>query len=211
MLIVCYFKSFIALMVLLMVCYCNSASLPKVNQNETKHVIVNNNTSNFSHLSVSPPVTSNPSYNLIANPIKRYRRDLSDFLIAPYTQWCGRGNNAKGVYNDLGGATAADKCCRRHDHCQVFIPAMSNRYELFNYRPYTLSHCNCDRRFHTCLKMADTTDATMVGKFFFNVAQTQCFVLKSENLCLERAADGRNECIKETVRQKAHMKKNKKF
>ncbi|ALC48672.1 GIIIspla2 [Drosophila busckii] len=106
----------------------------------------------------------------------------------------------------------ADKCCRKHDHCRMYIPAMSNRYELFNYRPYTLSHCSCDRRFRTCLKMASDEDANTIGKLFFNVVQTQCFVLRAEHVCQERGtgADA-SKCFKEVVRQKAHLQKNKKF
>ncbi|XP_068141339.1 acidic phospholipase A2 PA4 [Drosophila tropicalis] len=140
------------------------------------------------------------------------RRRQSDWFIAPNTRWCGRGNLANGTYNHLGGASMADKCCRKHDHCKMWIPGMSNRYDLFNYRPYTLSHCSCDRRFRTCLKMASDEDAIAIGKLFFNIVQTQCFVLKTETVCLERGkgADSDN-CIKEEVRHKAFLRNNKKF
>ncbi|XP_073828196.1 uncharacterized protein [Musca autumnalis] len=139
----------------------------------------------------------------------RQRRELSDWLIAPNTRWCGRGNLANGTYNTLGGATNADKCCRKHDHCKVFIGAMSQRYGLFNYRPYTLSHCSCDRRFRTCLKMANDEDAKTIGQLFFNMVQTQCFVLAKEQVCLERAKNG--TCVREEIKQKAHLRNNKKF
>ncbi|XP_030378113.1 phospholipase A2 [Scaptodrosophila lebanonensis] len=143
---------------------------------------------------------------------ERVRRQVSDWFIAPNTRWCGRGNLANGTYNDLGGASLADKCCRKHDHCQLYIPAMSNRYELFNYRPYTLSHCSCDRRFRTCLKMAGDEDANTIGKLFFNMVQTHCFVLKSERVCQQRGTgDDANTCLQEKVRRKAYLKNNKKF
>lgn len=142
-------------------------------------------------------------------PHSRQRRQLSDFLIAPNTRWCGRGNTANGTYNHLGGASTADKCCRTHDHCKLYIPAMSNRFDLFNYRPYTLSHCNCDRRFRTCLKMANDEDANTIGKLFFNLVQTQCFVLAKEIVCQQRANDG--TCFKEHIKQKAFLKNNKKY
>ncbi|XP_055914327.1 acidic phospholipase A2 PA4 [Eupeodes corollae] len=138
----------------------------------------------------------------------RRRRALSDWLIAPNTRWCGRGNTA-GSYNQLGGASSADKCCRRHDHCQHNIPAMATKYDLFNYRPFTVSHCSCDRRFHTCLKMASDSDANMVGKLFFNVVQIQCFVLKPEKVCLQRSPEG--VCEKEGIKHKAHLKDNLDF
>jgi Phospholipase A2 len=36
-----------------------------------------------------------------------------------------------------------------------------------------------NRRFRTCLKMASSSDANMVGKLFFNIVQIKCFVLVS--------------------------------
>ncbi|EDV92340.1 acidic phospholipase A2 PA4 [Drosophila grimshawi] len=142
-------------------------------------------------------------------PSVRRRRQVSDWFIAPNTRWCGRGNTANGTYNALGGASMADKCCRTHDHCKFYIAAMSNQYELFNYRPYTLSHCSCDRRFRTCLKMARDEDAITIGKLFFNVVQTQCFVLKTESICQQRGES--NNCLKTIERRKAYLRENKKF
>lgn len=141
---------------------------------------------------------------------KREKRQLGDLLIMPNTRWCGKGNIANDTYNHLGGASLADKCCRRHDSCSYFIPALSNRYDLFNYRPYTLSHCNCDRRFYTCLKLAtDDADARTIGKLFFNVVQTNCFVLRSEKLCRKRDSNG--DCVDEYSKQKAYIQKNRRF
>ncbi|XP_061393084.1 acidic phospholipase A2 PA4 [Musca vetustissima] len=141
----------------------------------------------------------------------RQRRELTDWLIAPNTIWCGRGNNANDTYNNLGGATAADKCCRKHDHCKVYIPAMSSRYGVFNYRPYTLSHCNCDRRFRTCLKMANDEDSKTIGKFFFNIVQMKCFTLDKEISCEERGDKATGECLTERIKYKAYVRNNKKF
>ncbi|XP_017102386.2 acidic phospholipase A2 PA4 [Drosophila bipectinata] len=153
------------------------------------------------------------STDIDAVPLIRRRRQMSDWLIAPNTRWCGRGNLANGTYNDLGGASKADKCCRKHDHCKMFIDGMSNRYDLFNYRPYTLSHCNCDLRFRTCLKMAGDEDANAIGKLFFNVVQTQCFGLRTETVCTERGGSGKESdpCLKEEVRHKAFLRNNKRF
>ncbi|KAH8387727.1 hypothetical protein KR093_009215 [Drosophila rubida] len=145
-----------------------------------------------------------------APPAARRRRQVSDWFIAPNTRWCGKGNLANGTYNQLGGASMADKCCRTHDHCKKYIPALSNRYELFNYRPYTLSHCSCDRRFRTCLKMAHDEDANTIGKLFFNMVQTQCFILKTEYVCTQRGSDP-DDCLKGFERKKAYLKDNLKF
>ncbi|XP_016994679.2 acidic phospholipase A2 PA4 [Drosophila takahashii] len=156
---------------------------------------------------------SHPTGDAAAAVRRRERRQLSDWLIAPNTRWCGRGNLANGTYNDLGGASKADKCCRKHDHCKMWIDGMSNRYDLFNYRPYTLSHCSCDLRFRTCLKMAGDEDANAIGKLFFNVVQTQCFGLKAETVCVQRGGSGKESdpCLKEETRQKAFLRNNKRF
>lgn len=173
-------------------------------QQQQKHVNYNNDVA----LNEQPDDESNKD-SLATLLHSREKRQLSDFLIAPNTRWCGRGNTANGTYNHLGGASMADKCCRTHDHCKLYIPAMSNRFDLFNYRPYTLSHCNCDRRFRTCLKMANDEDANTIGKLFFNLVQTQCFVLTKEVVCQKRDSDG--TCIKEHVKQKAYLRYNKKY
>lgn len=138
----------------------------------------------------------------------RKKRALSDWLIAPNTKWCGRGQTAD-KYSELGGASKADKCCRRHDHCKFNIYGMTTKWRLFNYLPFTISHCSCDARFRTCLKMADSADATMVGKLFFNVVQTKCFVLKPEKFCQKHSWWG--TCEVEGVRKRAYMRTNKKF
>lgn len=145
-------------------------------------------------------------------PNSRKRRQLTNWFIAPNTRWCGRGNLANGTYNNLGGAALADKCCRKHDHCKISIPAMSNGYEIFNFRPYTLSHCSCDRRFRTCLKMANDEDATTIGKLYFNLV-TQCFVVQKENGCQQHGSSGRDaKCLNNNIeRKKAILKDNLKF
>lgn len=140
--------------------------------------------------------------------IERKKRDLSDWLIAPNTKWCGRGHSA-GRYSQLGGASRADKCCRKHDHCRVNIPGLTTKWQLFNFRLFTLSHCNCDSRFRTCLKMADSPDANMIGRIFFNVVQTKCFVLKPEKVCKHRSWWGK--CEKKILRKRAHIRDNRKF
>ncbi|KAK9512940.1 hypothetical protein O3M35_001244 [Rhynocoris fuscipes] len=73
-------------------------------------------------------------------------RNGEEVLRLPGTAWCGRGYSAS-HYRQLGPFTAADRCCRRHDTaCPYYIPAMDNRYGLYNWRPSTLMHCSCDRR-----------------------------------------------------------------
>ncbi|XP_053951755.1 uncharacterized protein LOC128859078 [Anastrepha ludens] len=144
-----------------------------------------------------------------AQILSRKRRGFDDWFIAPHTRWCGRGNSANNTYNQLGGASDADRCCRRHDYCPMFISAFSSRYELFNYRPYTLSHCNCDRRFRTCLKMNNDDASNTIGELFFNMVPSQCFTLRNERQCQQRNAEG--DCIKETFRKRAYVRDNQKY
>lgn len=179
-------------------------SVASTNENENAFENVDSQTTAHDEHERSPAA---PAHD--ASQRRRSRRELADWLIAPNTRWCGRGNTANGTYNHLGGASRADKCCRKHDHCKLYIPAMSNRFGLFNYLPYTLSHCNCDRRFRTCLKMANDEDANAIGKFFFNMVDTQCFVLIKENICQARAADG--TCTQEQMRKKAYLRKNRRY
>ena len=72
---------------------------------------------------------------------KRSRRSL----IVPGTNWCGVGNNSRDN-DDAGIATngVSDQCCRDHDHCPHTIAGFTRKYNMYNYRFYTLSHCECD-------------------------------------------------------------------
>ncbi|XP_066906124.1 uncharacterized protein GIIIspla2 isoform X1 [Halyomorpha halys] len=136
------------------------------------------------------------------------RRSPNDreLLRMPGTLWCGRGFSAS-RYGQLGPFLEADRCCRRHDTaCPHYIAAMSHGYGLYNWRPSTLMHCSCDRRFRTCLKMSGSTASNFVGKLFFNLVQTKCFVLKTERICVERNWWGK--CQKTELRKLAHIRTN---
>ncbi|KAL2723349.1 hypothetical protein V1477_019200 [Vespula maculifrons] len=133
----------------------------------------------------------------------RRRREL---LLIPGTQWCGRGHRAT-KYTNLGGFGVADACCRRHDTaCPFFIPAFETRYGLFNWGITTMMHCACDERFRTCLKMADTSSANFIGKIFFDVLQTKCFVLKPQKICTKRSWWGK--CQHHEYRKQAYIRDN---
>ncbi|XP_043470952.1 uncharacterized protein LOC122504114 isoform X1 [Leptopilina heterotoma] len=134
----------------------------------------------------------------------RSRRDL--FLI-PGTKWCGKGYSAT-KYTSLGGFGTADSCCRKHDlSCPFWIPAFESRYGLYNWGVSTMMHCACDERFRTCLKMAQSSSANVVGKIFFNVIRLKCFILKKrkKKFCKKWAAKGK--CL-EYDKYKAVLKKN---
>ncbi|XP_039292078.1 uncharacterized protein LOC111056482 isoform X3 [Nilaparvata lugens] len=140
---------------------------------------------------------------------RRHRADnflqRSGVLVAPGTKWCGHSDTADTVMS-LGAFGATDRCCRSHDLCPTNVPGLSQKFNFFNYRPFTLSHCSCDARFRACLKMANTGTANLVGKLFFNVVQTKCFILKPEVVCVQRSWWGK--CVKTERRKQAHMRDN---
>lgn len=74
----------------------------------------------------------------------RTKRQTDSWFLAPNTKWCGKGNSAD-QYKELG-ASRGDVCCRKHDHCSFNIPGLRTKFGLFNVRPFTISHCKCDRR-----------------------------------------------------------------
>jgi len=71
------------------------------------------------------------------------RRRRSVRIIMPGTQWCGTGNVSTDAQS-YGNIVATDRCCQQHDSCEYEIAAFSRKYGLFNYRMYTISHCECD-------------------------------------------------------------------
>ncbi|CAH2101451.1 unnamed protein product [Euphydryas editha] len=77
--------------------------------------------------------------------LSRSRRSIRENFIMPGTKWCGAGQLAES-YNELGSDMDEDRCCRDHDNCRLNIGAFTRRFGLFNFRPFTISHCKCDRR-----------------------------------------------------------------
>ncbi|XP_049792165.1 uncharacterized protein LOC126199346 isoform X1 [Schistocerca nitens] len=137
--------------------------------------------------------------------LNRTKRSLRSMLMAPGTLWCGP-NGDVATYGRLGPLSREDRCCRQHDRCRANINAFTTKYHFFNYRPFTISHCHCDHRFRTCLKMAGTGAANLVGKLFFNIVQTKCFVLKPKKVCTRFSWWGK--CEKYAYRKQAHLRNN---
>ncbi|XP_028160605.1 uncharacterized protein LOC114353010 isoform X3 [Ostrinia furnacalis] len=140
------------------------------------------------------------------NSLARSRRSFRENFIVPGTKWCGAGQLAE-TYAELGDDHRnEDRCCRAHDNCRRNIGPFKKRFGYFNFRPYTVSHCRCDRRFRACLKLADTSVSNMVGKLFFNVVQTKCFVLKPVKICTKRSWWGR--CLSRGYHKQAFLRDN---
>ncbi|CAL9708470.1 unnamed protein product [Knipowitschia caucasica] len=101
--------------------------------------------------------------------------------IFPGTLWCGTGSKAVG-YDQLGMFEKADLCCREHDHCQHVIPAFTVNYGVFNPNFFTVSHCDCDRRFQQCLMDVNDTISSMV-LYSFRMLKVPCIELKLQKRC----------------------------
>uniref|UniRef100_A0A8C6TAX1 phospholipase A2 n=1 Tax=Neogobius melanostomus TaxID=47308 RepID=A0A8C6TAX1_9GOBI len=106
-------------------------------------------------------------------------------FIVPGTLWCGSGNKAPS-YSDLGIFSETDKCCREHDQCQDTILSFHSKFGVFNTNIFTMSHCDCDNRFHSCLKDAQDRISDVVGYTFFNLLKMHCFEFSHRLTCTER-------------------------
>lgn len=141
--------------------------------------------------------------------LARPKRDATEILRVPGTKWCGKGYSAT-RYSQLGGYTRTDRCCRVHDlRCPFWIGGMEKKYGLYNWRMNTLMHCRCDERFRACLKLADTSVSNMVGKLFFNIVQTKCFVLKPVKVCAQRSWWGK--CLRKSYTKQAYLRDNMQY
>ncbi|XP_046975488.1 uncharacterized protein LOC124541611 isoform X2 [Vanessa cardui] len=138
--------------------------------------------------------------------LTRKKRDAMELLRVPGTKWCGKGYSAT-RYSQLGGYTRTDRCCRVHDlRCPFWIGGMEKKFGLYNWRVNTLMHCRCDERFRACLKLADTSVSNMVGKLFFNIVQTKCFILKPVKMCTQRSWWGK--CLRRGYMKQAFLRDN---
>ncbi|XP_062874402.1 group 3 secretory phospholipase A2 [Trichomycterus rosablanca] len=104
--------------------------------------------------------------------------------IFPGTLWCGHGSSAD-EYEQLGMFERVDSCCREHDHCDHIIRPFTVNFGIFNPTLFTISHCDCDRRFKQCLLDVNDTVSNMVGYSFFNILKQRCFDLIQKKRCTQ--------------------------
>ncbi|CAN7941901.1 unnamed protein product [Ixodes pacificus] len=149
---------------------------------------------------VEVPTAPKTSFQLL-----RKKRDL---FLYPGTNWCGSGNSAR-KFTELGVNARADRCCRDHDHCPFTIEAFKKKFHLFNYRFHTVSHCECDERFRSCLKMGNNAASHMVGKLYFNIVQTKCFTFKKQDVCHRRSWWGK--CVQRSREKVALLRDGMSF
>ncbi|XP_034048280.1 group 3 secretory phospholipase A2-like [Thalassophryne amazonica] len=112
--------------------------------------------------------------------VKRAKR-----FIVPGTLWCGDGHKAPS-YSDLGFFSETDICCREHDLCEHNIPSFHSDFGLFNTNLFTISHCDCDKKFRSCLMAAEGRLPDAVGYTFFNLLKVNCFEFTYQLQCSER-------------------------
>ncbi|XP_007577360.1 group 3 secretory phospholipase A2 [Poecilia formosa] len=106
-------------------------------------------------------------------------------FIVPGTLWCGSGNKAPS-YADLGVFSDTDSCCREHDQCKHTILSFQSDFGVFNSNIFTMSHCDCDDKFRSCLMEANDSIADVVGYTFFNLLKMHCFTFSHRLQCAER-------------------------
>ncbi|XP_029300812.1 group 3 secretory phospholipase A2 [Cottoperca gobio] len=116
--------------------------------------------------------------------VRTHQRVKRGFIV-PGTLWCGSGNKAPS-YEDLGVFTDTDSCCREHDQCKDTILSFHSKFGVFNRNIFTMSHCDCDNKFHSCLMEGNDSISDVVGYTFFNLLKMHCFELSLRLQCTER-------------------------
>ncbi|XP_068562523.1 group 3 secretory phospholipase A2-like [Cebidichthys violaceus] len=106
------------------------------------------------------------------------------FLGLPFFRWCGPGNSSISD-NNLGIFAETDSCCREHDHCNHTIPAKQTRFGVDNDYWFTMSHCDCDNKFHSCLMQANESISDGLGHGYFNLGAVHCFEFTQKHPCEE--------------------------
>ncbi|XP_071947238.1 uncharacterized protein [Antedon mediterranea] len=116
------------------------------------------------------------------NSLSRYS-PIAYLFIVPGTKWCGISNKAD-HYEDLGEYPDEDVCCRDHDYCKISIHSFDYGYGYYNLDVKTISHCDCDREFFSCLRLINSPKAQMVlGIYQF--FQKNCFDVEEKFRCVE--------------------------
>ncbi|XP_033978702.1 group 3 secretory phospholipase A2 [Trematomus bernacchii] len=116
--------------------------------------------------------------------VRTHQRVKRGFIV-PGTLWCGSGNKAPS-YADLGVFSDTDSCCREHDHCKHTILSFQSKFGVFNSNIFTMSHCDCDNKFHSCLMNGNDSISGVVGYTFFNLLKMHCFEFSHRLQCTER-------------------------
>ncbi|XP_063745126.1 group 3 secretory phospholipase A2 isoform X2 [Eleginops maclovinus] len=85
-----------------------------------------------------------------------------------------------GVFSDT------DSCCREHDQCKDTILSFHSQFGVFNSNIFTMSHCDCDNKFRSCLMNGNDSISDVVGYTFFNLLKMHCFEFSHQLQCTQR-------------------------
>ncbi|KAK2818582.1 hypothetical protein Q5P01_024143 [Channa striata] len=119
-----------------------------------------------------------------SSEVRGHQRVKRGFIV-PGTLWCGSGNKAPS-YEDLGVFEDTDSCCREHDQCKHTILSFHSNFGVFNSNIFTMSHCDCDNKFRSCLMEASDSISSVVGYTFFNLLKMHCFEFAHRLQCTQR-------------------------
>lgn len=120
---------------------------------------------------------------------------MSEFTLG--TRWCGNGSlkDSEANVNSTNPATNVttavssnasspvlhvDTCCKNHDGCEHHITRWKRKYNLFNWRPFTISLCACDEKFYKCLNSdkSNSLKSQDVKMIYFEMLDIPCFNLE---------------------------------
>ena len=93
-------------------------------------------------------------------------------IIFKGTKYCVVGEDED--MDDLGRYENTDFCCRQHDQCPISIKKFGWRYGIMNWRPYTVTSCQCNEQFFACLQEVHSPVSAFVEKMFFDILKVPC-------------------------------------
>ena len=107
------------------------------------------------------------------------------YLFLLGTQWCGIGEREEASHS-AKNISRTDECCKEHDSCPHYIPRWNKRYNLFNWRLFTISSCACDDKFRDCLHKDNSLSSKDIKSIYFDMLKIPCFEieLKETKTCV---------------------------
>ena len=97
------------------------------------------------------------------------------------THWCGVGKT-KTKDQDVKNITKTDECCKKHDACPYFISRWTKKYNLFNWRLFTISSCQCDDEFRKCLQNDNSLASKDIKRIYFDLLKVPCFQIELKEI-----------------------------
>ncbi|XP_065156217.1 uncharacterized protein GIIIspla2 isoform X2 [Atheta coriaria] len=135
--------------------------------------------------------------------LKQFRAELRELIATSNVTITSLEDDAHGLNAQEHGwfhyENLRDQCRRRHRELKLML-RMDQKHNTSMIE---------NESFRACLKMVRTSDANVVGKIFFNIVQTKCFVIKKKPVCRERT--WRGKCIKKKSIKQAVLRANPRY